>query len=234
MNKHTVVASGPAMTKLTARLFAPMYEDFDRQMSAAFLRRDAFLDQVFAREIPHIREDLAGKRQSNEANHYVAGLLKSLGGKNAPPLKQVSITVRQTTADALRAVAEDHNIVRDSLINWIIVLLRSNDTILRDLDLPTRIMNARHELTLDMPTSPLKVIEETQLDPFYYLRAASHDRNKVGLYAMELPLRFWAFSCYLDDEWVPKTAAYVKRETEMKCLLDEMDAPATPSNGEKP
>lgn len=56
-----------------------MYEDFDRQMEAALLRRDAFLDRVIAREMPHVREDLAGNRQSNAAYRHVADLLKPLG-----------------------------------------------------------------------------------------------------------------------------------------------------------
>jgi hypothetical protein len=224
MKKPSGTATGPACTKLTARLFAPMYDDFDRQMEAALLRRDAFLDRVIAREIPNIREDLAGKRQSNAAHRHVAGLLKSLGGKKAPPLKQVSITVRKSTADELRAVADEHNIVRDSLINWIIVLLRSNDSVLKDLELPTRIQWGRRDGTQDMPTSPLKAIEETQWDPFYYLRAACHDRHGAGLYAIDLPGRFWAFSCHLGDEWVPGTEPFKEREAEMKELMDALDA----------
>lgn len=218
-------SSALAFTKLTARLFAPLYADFDKQMTAALLRRDAFLDQVIAGEIPHIREDLAGKRQSSEAHKYVAGLLKSLGGKTAPPLKQVSITVRLSTAQALRSVADEHNIVRDSLINWILVLLRSNDSVLDELDLPKRVSWGRRDGTQDMPTSPLKAIEETQHDPFYYLRAASWERHGTGLYDMSLPKRFLAFSCHLADEWVPGTDAFAQREADWQLLAGETDEP---------
>jgi hypothetical protein len=38
-----------------------MYADFDRQLSDALLRRDAFLDSIVSQEIPHLREDLRGK-----------------------------------------------------------------------------------------------------------------------------------------------------------------------------
>lgn len=224
MKKAASARSG--LTKLTARVFAPMYADFDKQMSAALLRRDAFLDQVIAGEMQHVREDLAGKRQSNEAHRYVAGLLKSLGGKAAPPLKQVSIAARHPTAEALRAVADDHNIVRDSLLNWIVVLLRSHDSVLDDLDLPKRVSWGRRDGTQDMPTSPLKAIEETQHDPFYYLRAASHERHGTGLYAMDLPKRFWPFACHLDDEWVPGTEAFIQREADWRLLSGDLEEPA--------
>jgi flagellar biosynthetic protein FliR len=44
----------------------------------------------------------------------------------------------------------------------------------------------------DMPTSPIRAIEETQWDPFYYLRTACFERHGCGLYA--LPLRALADS----------------------------------------
>lgn len=69
------------LTKLTVKLFEPMYVDFDRQLSNALLRRDAFLDRMIAHEIPYLHEDLQGKSLSNEANRYISHCLKGLGGK---------------------------------------------------------------------------------------------------------------------------------------------------------
>ena len=68
-------------TKLTAKLFEPMYKRFDSQLSSALLRRDAFLDRMIWQEIPHIREDLKGKKLSTNANRYISHSLKGLGGK---------------------------------------------------------------------------------------------------------------------------------------------------------
>lgn len=169
------------VTKITARLFEPMYADFDRQIADALLRRDAFLDRVISCEIGHLRTDLTGKRLSDKAKRYVAGRLKSLGGKDSSPLRQVSIAVRQETANALRVVVAEHNLVRDAFINWLITLLRSSDKLLECLDLPTRVTTSRRDGTQDMPTGPIKAIEETQLDPFYYLRSACQERHGCGL-----------------------------------------------------
>lgn len=206
------------LTKLSVHFFHPMYVDFDRQMKEALLRRDAFLDRVIAREIEHIRYDLEGKKNSATANRYIAGKLKSLGGDKAPPLKQVSIAVRHSTAEALRQVVSDHNLVRDALINWIVALLRSSDQLLNSLDLPTTVSSFRSNGTQDMPTSPIKAIMETQWDPFYYLRAACQGRHACGLYAMPLPTQLVGLSCYLPDEDVPKTTDYIEKlakETEL-------------------
>ena len=55
------------LTKLTAKVYSPMYMAFDRQLSNALLRRDAFLDRMISQEIQHLRNDLEGKRLSKEA-----------------------------------------------------------------------------------------------------------------------------------------------------------------------
>jgi hypothetical protein len=223
MNPEKTVST-QALTKLSVHFFEPMYVDFDRQMEEALLRRDAFLDRVIAREIEHIRYDLEGKRNSAKANRYIAGKLKSLGGNNAPPLKQVSIAVRHSTADALRAVVEEHNLVRDALINWIVTLLRSSDQLLRSLELPSHVGSFRGDGTQDMPTSPIKAIMETQWDPFYYLRVSCQNRHGCGLYALPLFGQLHGFSCYLPDEDVPKTADFkAKQAKEAELMKDWLD-----------
>lgn len=216
-------AQDRGLTKLTAKLYAPMYADFDRQLSDALLRRDAFLDRMIWQEVPHLREDLGGKRLSNEANRHISHSLKALGGKKAPPLRQVSIAVRHETAEALRAVVEEHNLVRDAFLNRLIALLRSSDKLLKALDLPTRVHWGRQDGTEDMPTSPLRAIEETLWDPFYYLRAACQKHYGCGLHLLEFPVEFMGLYCYLADDQVSGTQAYKDRAEENKLLLLDLE-----------
>jgi hypothetical protein len=239
MKPKTTAAANSALTKLTARFFAPMYADFDRQMADALLRRDAFLDRVIANEIKNVSNDLVGLMLSPKANSYIAGRLKAMGGKDAPPLKQVSIAVRPSTADALRALTEEHNLVRDALINWIVVLLRSSDKLLDWLELPKRVNRWTASGTEDMPTSPIRAIEETQWDPFYYLRSACLERHGCGLYALPLPPQLHGMACYLPDGQVPHTTAFearVAKEAEERDLLlglDDFEANLPPIAGKK-
>lgn len=214
------------LTKLTAKIFAPMYAAFDKQLSEALLRRDAFLDRMICVETPHLREDLEGLKLSPAGYKHISSSLKKLGGKKAPPLRQVSISVRYETAEALRAVVEETNIVRDAFLNRLIALLRSSDNFLKALDLPTRMKPIPGFGIEDMATSPLKVIEETQWDPFYYLRTACLARHGCGLYALPFPMEYVALSCYLPDDEVPETAAFVekkKRDKEEEKLLLGLD-----------
>lgn len=229
-------ASDRGLTKLTAKIFAPMYAGFDKQVNAALLRRDAFLDRMISVETAHLREDLQGLRLSAEGHSYISDSLKRLGGKKAPPLRQISIAVRHETADALRAIVEEHNIVRDAFLNRLIALLRSSDKLLKALDLPVRVRANRRDGTDDMPTSPLEAIQETQWDPFYYLRSASHERHDCGLYLLPFPGELIAMSCYLPDDEIPDTAAHIdramreKEETRLLLGLDSFEASLTTIN----
>lgn len=204
----------PKLTKITVRFYQPMYWAFDDQMADAMLRRDAFLDRVIAGEIASIEEDLAGKAMSPAAHRHVAGCLKKMGGAKAGELWQVSLSVRPETAEALRRVTRQHNLVRDALINRIVMLLRSNDDVLRRLDLPLRVHQAAATGTEDAATSPLKAIEEAQADPFYYLRAACWKTHGCGLYALPLPPQLHGFSAYLPDDQIPSTPAFEARVQE--------------------
>ena len=199
------------LTKITARLYEPMYKDFDRQLSAALLRRDAFLDRMIAGEIQHLREDLAGKKLSPVANRFIAGKLKGMGKKGDPELKQVSIAVRPATANALRVATTKHNLVRDAFLNRLITLLRSSDKLLDSLDLPKVVGNDWRDGSAPMPTSPLKAIEATEWDPLYYLRNACHQRHGCGLYALDFPESVIGFSCFLDDDRIPGTPEHARR-----------------------
>jgi len=210
------------LTKITAKLYAPMYADFDKQLSSALLRRDAFIDRMIAVEIPHLREDLAGKEMSSMAKRYVSQSLKGMGGKKADKLRQVSISLHWETVDSLNEAVRDHNLVRDSFINWMIALLRSSDTLLERLGLPARITALRRYGTEDMPTSPLKAIEEIQSDPLHYLRAACETQHGCGLYALALPTELHGLSCHLPDEDVPGTAANEEKHSRDKELLADL------------
>lgn len=205
------------LTKLSAHFYEPMYAAFNQQMASALLRRDAFLDKVIAIEIPHLREELQGNRMSDKARLHISRELKRLGGNQAPPLRQVSLSIRHSTAEALREVVKEHNLVRDAFLNLLITLLRSSDTILDHLDLPKRVGAVRG--TEDMPTSPLRAIEEAQADPLYYLRAGCEARHGCGLYKLPLPTGLQAFSCYLPDDQVPDTPAYKERLEAERLIL---------------
>jgi hypothetical protein len=202
-------------TKISARILAPMMVNLEKQLSQAFLKRDAFLDHVLFTEVDHIRRDLEGKKMSFKANRHIANRLNRMDKRDLRPM---SIKVRKSTAEALRSVVDDHNLVRDALINRVLMLLRASDRVLKYLELPPYVNSRNIKGVEDMPCGPLRIITETMWDPFYYMRAACEETHECGLYDLPLPKELWGFSCYLSDEDVPNTGAYKR-----KAMLDDAE-----------
>lgn len=215
-----------AYTKLTVNFYKPMYTAFNRQISTTPFSRDAFLDSIIASEIEHVRSDLQNIMVSATTKKYITGRLKQMGDRHSKTLHPVSINVRKTTAESLRKLVTDHNLVRDALLNWMLSLLRSSDSLLDSLELPKRINESWGSSTENMPTSPLKALEEILCDPFYYLRVACEQKYGCGLYAMPLPPELHGFACHLPDDQVKGNTACEEREMkeqEMNDLILSLD-----------
>jgi len=208
------------ITKISAAFYTPMFVSFEKQLNEAFIKRDAFLDHVIESEIPHIRADLKGKRNSAKAKRHIASELRKMGKGDART--PVSIKVRHSTAEALRALEDAHNLVRDALLNRMVMLLRASDKLLSVLELPPRISALTREGHEDMPVGPIRAIVETMADPFYYMRAACEMEHGCGLYALALPEQVQAFSCYLPDEAVPGTSANKRLVRDTDRMLEDL------------
>ncbi|MHB0990286.1 MAG: hypothetical protein ACYC0M_03280 [Burkholderiales bacterium] len=206
-----------SQTKITVKIFEPLLKNFDKQIETLFIKRDAFLNRVLQEELKHLARDMQGKKMSSKANRYISGELKKLG------TKQVNIVVDQSTADELKDIVNDTNIVRDAFFNRLILLLRSNTDLLKYLDLPAFINGSEFKSVIDpMPTSPLQAMLEVLNDPLYYLREGAEERLKTGLYLIELPPKLVGFTCYLDDAQVPGTEAYKQSQIDAETMLEQL------------
>jgi hypothetical protein len=203
-------------TKITVKICNRLLRAFNQDIDRLFLKRDAFLNQMIATETEYLAQDLAGKRLSSRAKRHIAGELKRLG------TTPVNVVVDKEVANALNAVVNETNIVRDAFINRMLWLLRGGEAMLDGLNLPKFINASEFESFTPeaMPTAPLKAMRAFQLDPLHYLRVGCEDRHDTGLYLLDLPPKLTGFACWLDDFLVPGTASYLDAAT----LLAEMDA----------
>jgi hypothetical protein len=222
------------LSKISVRVFEPLFSHFQTYFDGAgrpsVLKRDAVLDWVLAGEVEYIRRDLQGKRLSPKGRQHIASAIKRA------PYVPASFAIRTSTADALNALVAQHNLVRDSLMNWIMTLLSTGPSLLRALDLPTSVDEAKSGRTYLDGTSitVLDAIQEHLVDPFYYLRHACEERHGVGLYELPLPSTLTVLTCYLPDDNVPGTRAHSEASAHLKWLdelLDAGPALATPSSG---
>lgn len=195
-----------AQAKITVKVFAPLLTDFDVHLRALHLKRDAFLDNVLRLELPNLERDLQGKRLSPKARQHIARKLKRMG------TVQVNITINTATADQLRNVVGQANIVRDAFINRIIYLLRASDRFLDYLGLPHTTEGLPLGEISSIPVSPIGAIAIAHADPLGILRRAVHKQIGTGLYSLELPDEFTAFACYLDDVKLAEIPAFARRQ----------------------
>ena len=201
-------------TKITVKLFQPMYEKFLSQLENMPLLKDAFIEDMILSALRHLDEDLEGKVNSESARRYIAGSLKKTGPKELEP---VSIKVAMTTAAKLRKATKQHNLCRDAFINFLFACIRGEDGFLEYLGFSTRVGRVRRRISVeDMPTSPMKAIEESLTDPLYYIRSECDEQYGCGLYALELPEMMHGFACYLPDHLIPGTP----ENEEFKSTLD--------------
>ncbi|MBK6630053.1 MAG: hypothetical protein IPG33_02880 [Betaproteobacteria bacterium] len=204
-------------TKITAKIYAPQLHDFNRQIDVLCIKRDAFLNKVINYELDHLAADMAGKRLSPEAKKFISRELKRMG--TVP----VNMVVGKLVAKRLNEIVETSNLVRDAFINRLLLLLRSSPKLLDYLDLPEFVTDSSFtSIVQPMPTGPLQAIKEVNSDPLFYLRIASRERHKTGLYLLSLPPKLTGFACFIDDQRVPKTNANVEWQSDINTAFDEL------------
>jgi len=218
------MAAKEQTTKITVKLFQPMYEKFSRQLAAMPLLKDAFIEEMILSELRYLEQDLSGKVNSEAARRYIAGSLKRMGPKDKE-LEPVSVKVAMSTAATLRRVVEQHNLCRDAFVNFLFACLRGEDGFLKYLGFSTRVGKIGWQSGVeDMPTSPLKAIEVSLSDPLYYMRSECQDLYSCGLYALELPPQMHGFACHLPDHLVPGTAEHAEFQAAFDIDLDTVAA----------
>ena len=201
-------------TKITVKVWEQQLAAFDMAIDQLFIKRDAFLNHMIKVETSHLAMDLKGHRLSSSGNRYIAGELKRLG------TKPVNIVVEKATAAALNQVVSATNIVRDAFVNRLIMLLRAPDVLLKFWELPLKV--GAGDAVDSPPTSPLNAIRDVYRDPLYYLRDAAETRHDVGLYTAWLPPKFVGLECFIEDDRVPGTVQYEKKEKELGELMEAL------------
>jgi hypothetical protein len=211
-------------TKITIKIWAPLHLTFSNALEKRFIKRDAFLNHMIMQELPHIESELAGLKQSDVAKRHVSSQLSQLD------LKTVNVVVDKSVAERLSSLVQKSNLVRDALLNRIILFLLSPDWLLQHFDIPKTVDSPRFHSAESMPTSPLGAIRSVLYDPMFYLRIDVHNSGERSLYLLQLPdingIDLTGLTCYLNDSFVPETKDFEQRiaaEKEASDLLGFID-----------
>lgn len=220
--------------QLLSRVWRPLNRAFTSKIERACLRRDAYLDHVFAHEAGVLKDEIPGPN-SPEARTWLQGKLEELDRL------AVNFSLSPATIEAVNRACDELNVIRDCFINRVLFLL------IADVDICETVIRVNfHEYLGDILGdherdylyAPLwggglhAVSEIVGADPFRALRnIIDHFRRKdeslAPLHACVIwpemfpknPLGVSALNCYLPDESVPGTAAAARGQELLAELL---------------
>lgn len=210
-------------SSISFRVPRALWNRFKEQTDALFLSRAPFLDHVLQVELQQLTNDLDGVKLSTRTKRYIANTLCNFDRDSV----SVNIEVSADTANKLKAVMAKHNLVRDAFMSRLIVFLRAKKAILDELEVPSHLTSAGNWAKAglpDMPTSPMRAMEEVLEDPLYYLRAYVRHRWGQGLYTIELSPGYDWLACVLSPERVKGTPAQrrlAKQNAELSRLMEK-------------
>ena len=105
------------MAQINIRIWKSLATRFSDATKKAFLRRDPFLADVLAHELPRIDDELVGLVNSESAHRFIAQRLEL--ATRVP----ITLVLPQAVVKLLKKVCERHNLVRDALFNRLFFFL---------------------------------------------------------------------------------------------------------------
>lgn len=214
-----------AIPKTSAKVWRPILEKLETKMSAACLRRDAYLSRVLEIELDHLEREVPTPN-SDAARAFVAQKLEAL-----PDRKLVSFALKPELVERLNEICTRKKIVRDAFFNRLLLLLAVAPKVLdRILGLSSQ---WREELLREYGNETFfqNFFEpiETDINPFWAIRdwideadaSASEDSHGVhGLFISSdcfKDVDLSGLNCYVADHNIPGHPD----EVSYRKLLDE-------------
>jgi hypothetical protein len=224
--------------QLLAKVWRPVWGRFNSVLRASCLRRDAYLDHVFADEAKALKAEIP-RPNSSDARAFLQSKLEDLDRV------AVNFSLSPGTVEAVNRACEEMNVVRDCFINRVLFLL-SADPKTCERVAGIEFLKDRGDILgdheRDFLYAPLwggglnAVSEIVNSDPFWALRnVIEHARDEwqeeveplhacvilPSLFQNE-PLGAVALNCYLPDEYVPGTPA-AREADDLLVLREPMD-----------
>jgi len=224
--------------QVLAKLWKPLYGKLSATVERACLRRDAYLDRVFAHEARMLKAEVP-RPNSADARRFLESRLQELDRRS------VNFSLSSTTVEAVNHACEELNVVRDCFINRVLFLLLADIAtceIITGLEFRECLPDILGEYDRDYLYAPLwsgslaAISEIVREDPFWALRnmidyfRQHGDEQTTPLHACVIvpemfskrPPGVIALNCYLPDEYVPGSAAQKHAEKELEDLLGEV------------
>ena len=111
------------ITKITVKVWTKAWNQFNRKIRDACLRRDHYLNRVLEVELPHLEAEVS-MANSPEAERFVVGRVEALERRS------VSLALRVKLVEQLNAICREKRIVRDAFFNRLFLLLAASPKVI--------------------------------------------------------------------------------------------------------
>lgn len=105
------------MAQITVQLWEKQFKRFSELAEAACLRRDAYFARLLQRELPHIRTELRGQKNSEAARRLIESRVAE------QPRTKLTLALPDDVMKMLRDACDAHVLVRDALLNRLLFFL---------------------------------------------------------------------------------------------------------------
>lgn len=226
--------------KISVKIWQPVLEAFEQKLDALCLRRDAYLNKVLAKELPHVDEEVA-IANSPEAEQFILERLDAL------ERKPVSLTLNPELIAQLNEICQRRRIPRDAFFNRLFLVLAAGPK-LNDRLFFRGVLNWQELLLKEYGSEywmqgcyPL----EAGISPFWAIRDALElcvDAHRVVEQQDPATGKTIKLQRDLDDKLVPLDSVYTVYFSEglkdvdlrgMNCYLPDWQIPNSPAATER-
>lgn len=162
------------MTKMTARIWEPIWDRFQERTKATFIKRDAFASRLIEMEVPEIRKEYANMKLLSGGKKQISMNLKKASPRNVPGNLYLCNKVDQEFTDVIKS----HNLVRDAILNRMLFWSICSPGILERLNIPGFVdRRSAFRDAPGRPVSPVAVMENILEDPRNLARWSLENSN---------------------------------------------------------
>lgn len=208
--------------RTTFKVWTPLAKSLEKKMDQAFLRRDAYFNNLIKIELHYLENETQQRSNSREVKDYLQNMLKTLD------LTMVSMTLDVSVIQKLNSLCATSNIIRDAFINRLILYTVADSNLIdliffEDSDWRNRILKKESFHLIDPfdVFSPMRI----QQNPFENIRLALQIEGAVDqsfytrIFNGSFPsknINLTGLNCLFDDEYLPKT------QSEVAVLLQDL------------
>jgi hypothetical protein len=187
----------PGKKRIMVQLWGSLATAIDRNLKSLHLKRDSYLNELFASEIERLAEEITFRNSD--------AVRERLRNRALPNKVKVNLELDEKLVNRIDEVLRERNIPRDSFVNRVLFFLVAKEPHLRSLGVD-------YEHDWKAGAKPLQDARGFLQDPFFHIRCANDDQFysiawfRDGAWGKDGPNLFALNTAISDEDWADLNA----------------------------